>query len=360
MNIKDKAKQLPSSPGVYLMKDSSNYIIYVGKSKSLKSRVQSYMNHSKNHTKKVERLVDHLTDFDYILTDTEFEAFILECELIKELKPTYNRKMKTPKSYSYLKIQRDTHSPSIKLTNTKNNDDGSLYFGPYTGQRTIENALNGMKLFYKIDCNHPMNHRTPCFNYTIGKCMGICFKSSAMEEYRRILDKIIDLLHGTDTKILQEMEEKMIEAAADFHFEMAAEIKTWLKSAEILYKKGQVLQFTNENNYILVMEYLEENKMKLFLIRRNKVLYKQIYDLREEHLKQLILTHLHPHLKTESLPAVEINQDELDEAQIIYSYLNSNACEYVIVPEQSLYGRVENGVEQAVHNLLYSKTTEVN
>jgi excinuclease ABC subunit C len=357
MDIKEKAKMLPASPGVYLMKDSSDHIIYVGKSKSLKNRVQSYLQHSKHHTKKVERLVEHLRDFDYILTDTEFEAFMLECELIKDLKPIYNRKMKTPKSYTYIKIQLSANSKSIVVTNSKKENDGSLYFGPYTGQRTVENALNGIKLFYKIDCKNPMNHHSPCFNYTIGKCMGICFKSSAIEEYQHILNKIIAMLQGNDAGILQEMEQKMSEAAAAFHFERAAEIKIWLQSAQILYKKGQVLQFTNENNYVLVMEALKEYKVKLFLIRRNKVLYKQMYDLRGKDLKESMMSHLQPHLKTESMPSKEILQDELDEVQIIYSYLNSKNGEYVLIPEQ-LHQEKEHEFEQAIQQLLHSQTAE--
>ena len=132
MNPKEKAKQLPSSPGVYLMKDSYGSIIYVGKSKNLKNRVSSYFQESSTHSNKVIKLVQHLKDFDIIQTDTEFEAFILECKLIKEIQPLYNRLMKNPQSYTYIRIVMDRSSQRIELANRMNEDDGNLYFGPYT------------------------------------------------------------------------------------------------------------------------------------------------------------------------------------------------------------------------------------
>src|SRR5690606_14021615 len=142
MNLKAKAKKLPSSPGVYLWKDSSGSIIYVGKSKNLKNRVQSYLQDSKNHSKKVEKLVSHLRDFDYILTDTEFEAFMLECKLIKEIRPIYNKLMKNPQSYTYISIQADKELPRIELTNQIN--ENASNFGPYTSKNTAEKVLSGM------------------------------------------------------------------------------------------------------------------------------------------------------------------------------------------------------------------------
>lgn len=145
MNTADKAKQLPSSPGVYLMKDSSGSIIYVGKSKNLKNRVQSYFQNSKNHTKKVEKLVHHLKDFDFIVTDTEFEAFLLECKLIKEYRPFYNKMMKNPEWYTYIRIHMEK---GMELSSQMNKNDHYQYFGPYTSKSTAEKALQGLKDFF--------------------------------------------------------------------------------------------------------------------------------------------------------------------------------------------------------------------
>lgn len=351
MNVKEKAKMLPASPGVYLMKDTSGHIIYVGKSKNLKNRVQSYMQHSKNHTKKVERLVDHLKDFDYILTDTEFEAFMLECKLIKEYQPIYNRVMKTPNLYTYVKIRIVTDLHSIELTESINEDDGNLYFGPYTSKRTIEKAIDGIKEFYKMNCNNPLNNHTPCFNYTLGLCMGICVDSSAVEKYHHIIDKIIAFLRGEDISILEEMEQRMLAASEVFDFEMAAKIREWIKAINTLLKKEKVIEFAKENNNIVVVEFLNDNKIKLFLMRGNNILFKQVYKMNDLNHKQLSSL-IKSNFNATPIPSTDISKDEIDEAQIIYSYLNSNACEYFIVPEEWLSGESYNNIESGINELL--------
>src|SRR5690606_2592294 len=139
--------------GVYLMKNSSGDIIYVGKSKSLKNRVSSYFQNSKNHPPKIERLVKTLKDFDYLLTDTEFEAFMLECKLIKKLQPMYNRQMKNISSYTFIEINIDKKDMNIRAVNSPNEKHSTIYFGPYTSRNTVERAIQGIKEFCKIDCN---------------------------------------------------------------------------------------------------------------------------------------------------------------------------------------------------------------
>jgi excinuclease ABC subunit C len=136
LNLKEKIKIIPSAPGVYLMKDSLQSIIYVGKSKDLKSRVSSYFINSKSHSPTVVKLVKNIKDFEYILTDTEFEAFMLECKLIREIKPMYNKKMKSPLSYTYIKIHKDY--TNIETSTESVQDDGNFYFGPYTSKGTVE------------------------------------------------------------------------------------------------------------------------------------------------------------------------------------------------------------------------------
>lgn len=148
MDLKEKIKKLPSSPGVYLMKDSLNSVIYVGKSKNLKSRVASYFQNSKSHTPKILKLVKNLRDFDYILTDTEFEAFMLECKLIKQMKNEYVK------------------------------NDGNLYFGPYTSKNTIERGIQGIKECCKIFCSNNFQKASCCLNYSLGLCLGMCLGST--------------------------------------------------------------------------------------------------------------------------------------------------------------------------------------
>lgn len=145
MDLKEKVKKLPSSPGVYLMKDSLNNVIYVGKSKNLKNRVGSYFINSKSHSPKILKLVQNLKDFEYKITDTEFEAFLLECELIKKIKPAYNRLMKNPKSYSYIKIILNEKYPSIEISHESNETDGNIYFGPYSRKNIVEKDFMVLK-----------------------------------------------------------------------------------------------------------------------------------------------------------------------------------------------------------------------
>lgn len=361
MNVKEKAKKLPSSPGVYLMKDSFDQIIYVGKSKNLKNRVQSYFQNAKSHSKKVEKLVKHLKDFDYILTDTEFEAFMLECKLIKQLQPIYNKLMKSPKGYNYIKIEIDKRIPSIELTSHMNENDRHLYFGPYTSKNCVEKAISGMKEFFHMDCSHPSHKNGPCFNYTLGKCMGICFDHKAIDTYNHIVDRIIALLKGTDASILEEMNQKMMEASFSFDFEKAAKLRDWIEAINSLLHKEKVIEFTKENKNIVVIEFIDDYKMKLFLINRNKILFSQIYETESINHKQLcflIKEHILAYFK-QGASLANVSKDEIDEAQIIYRYLKSNICEYLIIPDKWLNPKNHNKIDLAIHQFLNSIFAEI-
>ena len=288
MNLKDKAKNLPSVPGVYLMKDSDGRIIYVGKSKHLKNRVQSYFQHSKNHTKKVEKLVKNINDFDYIVTDTEFEAFMLECKLIQELQPMYNTMMKRPQSYTYIVIKLNQAIPSIETTNLMDDNDGNHYFGPYPNKNRAEKAIQGLKEFLKIDCHYPATKNTPCLNYSIGLCIGMCLGTSHVtKQYHTIITNIIALLNGTDKTILQDMKKKMLEAAENVDFEKASKYRDDIEAITSLLKKEKVIKFTKKNKNIVMIEYLPEQSMKLFLIKGNKVLFSEKYQLENKNIEQL-------------------------------------------------------------------------
>jgi excinuclease ABC subunit C len=340
MTLKEKAKMLPSSPGVYLMKDSTDHIIYVGKSKNLKSRVQSYFQNSKSHTKKVEKLVKQIQSFDYILTDTEFEAFMLECQLIKELKPMFNKLMKSPQAYIYILIKVDREPYRIELTNQIDENNSTLYFGPYTSKNATEKAIKGLKEFFKMDCSNPAHSKSPCLNYSLGQCMGMCFQREAMEKYRQVLYRIIALLEGTDRSILKEMDQKMKEASRDFNFEMAAKIRDYLEALKSVLKKEKVIEFTKENNYILVIEPVGDSKIKMFFIKGSKVLFRQIFEIENINSKQLRaveMLNMLSNYKTEaSNQSMRISKEEIDEAQIIYSYLEKIPRNYLVIPEEWL------------------------
>ncbi|EKN71720.1 hypothetical protein BABA_00190 [Neobacillus bataviensis LMG 21833] len=335
MNIKEKVKNLPLTPGVYLMKDSRGNIIYVGKAKNLKNRVSSYFQNSKAHSEKIKKLKTNIADFNYIPTDTEFEAFMLECKLIREIKPIFNRMMKNSQSYCYMMIQMDGSHQKFEITNSVQKD-GNLYFGPFTSKRTVEKAIQGIKEFFKISCSYPSFTNTPCLNFSLGLCIGICFLDTAVDQYKNILTKISDLLNGTDTGILEEMEQRMVKASSNYDFETAAKYRDNLDAIRSLIYKESVIEFTEANKNIVVLESLEDNSHKIFLIKGNKVLFSKkfkVADFNREQLVKTINTSVLSYFKNDTTTHIDVSRDDIDAAQIIYSYLKSSTCNYLILPD---------------------------
>ncbi|MGG1676344.1 GIY-YIG nuclease family protein [Neobacillus sp. NRS-1170] len=354
MNIKEKVKDLPLTPGVYLMKDSQGHIIYVGKAKNLKRRVQSYFQNIKAHPQKIKKLMANLNDFDYILTDTEFEAFMLECKLIKEMKPIFNRKMKSPKSYPYIVIKMDNGHQILEVTDKIIDNDKNLYFGPFINKYTTERAIQGLKEAFKISCSKPFMKNGPCLNYSLGLCIGMCLGGHALDHYDNIINKIIDLLSGTDFSILEELNQSMITASEQFDFETAAKYRNMLDAINPIIYKEQVIEFTEENKTIVVRESLNDSTFKLFFIKGNKVLFSEKYHLGctngLEHLqsiKEKILTNFNP-----STSPTKVSKNDLDEAQIIYSYLMSENCSYKIIPEIWLESEKRTLIDEALNELI--------
>ncbi len=341
------------------MKDSLGSIIYVGKSKNLKSRVSSYFLNSRNHPSKIERLVKSLKDFEFILTDTEFEAFMLECRLIKELKPIYNKQMKTPSSYVYIGINTDEWNKSISIVNTPYEKHYDIYLGPYTSKNTVEKAIQGIKEFCKIDCNNSSKRNTPCLNYSLGLCIGMCLCGAAAKEYTKIIFKIIELLNGTDMSVLEEMKQKMKGASENFDFETAAKYRDYISAIKTLLNKERVIEFTEDNKNIAVVEDLGNSAIKLFLIKGNRVLFNDKYNLNNTDIEQLSTAIRNSIIKCFENKvmnsSIEISKDDIDEAQIIYSYLKSNICNYTIVTDEWIDSENNAYIDKAILNLLSFK-----
>ncbi|MGG3467774.1 UvrB/UvrC motif-containing protein [Neobacillus pocheonensis] len=320
------------------MKDSHDNIIYVGKAKRLKKRVQSYFYHSKAHPQKIKKLVSNISDFDYILTDTEFEAFMLECKLIKDLKPHFNRKMKSPQAYTYIRLKIFEGKRTLEMTNCRAENDGNLYFGPYINKHTVEKAIHGIKEAFKINCSNPFMKNGPCLNYSLGMCMGICLGGPALEQFDRIMDQVVALLKGTDLSILEELNQKMLATSDKFDFEAAAKYRNILEAINAIIYKEQIIEFTEENKNIVVVEAIADDVFKLFLIKGNKLLYSEILNnpntkLELGFIKSKIITYF----KDNNLgPSLKVSRDEIDEAQIIYSYLNGGNCSFRIIPDNWL------------------------
>lgn len=357
MDINHKIKALPSSPGVYLMKDSLGSIIYVGKSKNLKSRVSSYFQNLKAKPPKVVKLVKNLKDFEYILTDTEFEAFLLECSLIKSLKPVYNRQMKNPDSYVYIRINTNVNNAGIEISNEIVKDDGSTYFGPYESKSTATLGIDAIREYFKIPYCSNVKRYSSCLNYSLGLCFGKCMDNECHEKYIDILEKIIKLLLGKDMSLITEINGKMFFYSKKFDFENAAKCRDYIKAVKYLIRKNKVVKFAKENKNIALVEFLNQHDFKFFLIKGNKILYSDKYSLKKSDelkitLRSYVLSCFHD--KT-SERFQNIGKEAIDESQIIYSYLKnkSNSCRYAVIFKKWLkdseYTKIDDVIVKLIH-----------
>lgn len=338
------------------MKDSLDTIIYVGKSKNLRNRVGSYFVNSKSHSSKVIKLVKNLKDFDYILTDTEFEALLLECKLIKEIKPIYNRQMKSPKSYCYIKINMDGKYPSFEVCNELDDSNEKLYFGPYTNKNTVEKALYGIKEHSKILCTNSSKKASGCLKYSMDLCIGMCIARLSRQYYLALVERIIKLINGIDLTILEEMEQKMNIAAENFDFEGAAKYRDYIKAIKHLISTAKIIEFIEGNKNIALVEFLDNKEIKFFLIRYNKLIFSEKYKLSEFNINEIkckIKNNIISNFEDALKEMINIGKDEIDEVHIIYNYLKSNegVCKYIAIPEQWINDTDDLSIGKAVDKL---------
>ncbi|WP_405081114.1 GIY-YIG nuclease family protein [Paenibacillus chitinolyticus] len=365
MNLAEKVKALPLTPGVYLMKDRLGHIIYVGKAKSLKKRVQTYFQHSKSHSPKVKRLISNIRDFEVRLTDTEFEAFMLECRLIKQLKPLYNKKMKNPLAYTYLVIRGSREGRRrLDITNDPAGQEGDLFFGPYTSRSTVEKAVQGLQESYRILCGSPYAKHSPCLNHSLGLCLGMCTGSEdALRAYNSVLDKIITSLSGNHPAVLEDLEQGMIEAAEKHNFEAAAKYRDLMKTLGSLIHKEKVIGFAEEGRNIVILEPVNGREAKLILVKGNRIVRDTKVEAPDTDRNGPAAPHkLHTLVRSAILgtfrpadpaaPRPKISRHDIDEAQILYSFLQGSARSYLIVPEHWLIPGHEDELGEAVEGLI--------
>lgn len=333
--LKKKVKALPLTPGVYLMKDSLRNIIYVGKAKQLRKRVQSYFVKNSGHSPKTRVLVSHIRDLEVRHTDTEFEAFLLECQLIKELRPAYNRKMKNPETYTYITLRRTRENALRHFSVSYSPEDtvGLRRFGPYSSRGTVERALDGIKECLRIVCSNPSSRGGPCLNHAMGRCIGMCAGGKAAEAYEEIVDRIILFLEGQGTEIPELMEKRMVEAAERFDFEAAARHRDEIRAVRYLLQKEKMISFAETGHISMVLEDMDKGWAKLFLIKGNRLLLNHRLQLGGADRSLTALTREIAGLVRCAFDSAGADQSgtitrfDVDEAQIIYSYLQSNtAC----------------------------------
>ncbi|OLS03288.1 excinuclease ABC subunit UvrC [Tissierella creatinophila] len=276
-NIEEELQNLPAKPGVYIMKNSDDEIIYVGKAISLKNRVRQYFQKSNSQGTKVRAMVSHIKEFEYIIVDNEVEALILESNLIKKHKPKYNILLRDDKQYPYIKVCLNEKFPRVMKTR-RVLKDGAKYFGPYPSATAVNDAIDILHDIYpirtcKVNLDKTKKNLRPCLRYHIGKCTGVCIGLGDEEEYREIIKKVLNFLSGKDETIINMIENNMIEASKNLEFEKASVYRDQLNSLLVLQEKQKIVSDTTIDQDIIAMARgLEEVCIQIFFIRGGKIL----------------------------------------------------------------------------------------
>lgn len=275
MNLKEKLAMLPENPGVYLMKDKTDAVIYVGKAKNLRNRVRQYFGSYGKSTRKVESMVKNINDFEYIIVGNEVESLILESNLIKELSPKYNILLRDDKQYPYIKVTVKDRFPKVEKTR-RIIKDGAKYFGPYPNVTAVNEAIEVFEKRYKIrNCKlnlnkDPLNFK-PCLNFYIKKCLGPCKGDVSVEEYAPMIDEILAFLAG-DYTIIDSIEKEMLTSSEELDFEKAAELRDMMNSLIALQEK-QLMDSANTDNrdIIAFARGIDSVVVQIFFIRLGKI-----------------------------------------------------------------------------------------
>ncbi len=256
-SLRKKALNLPLNPGVYIMKDAHGKIIYIGKAKALKDRVSQYFGSQKNHEEKVRKMVANVNDFDYILTDSEFEALVLECSLIKQYSPKYNILLKDDKGYNYIKITNEKWPRIYDVKQVEN--DGATYFGPYTSSayvsKAVEEALNIFKLprcrkdFSRVKSG---NNRA-CLNFYINQCSAPCIGKITHDEYMENINDAIDFLKGGDSATLKKLTQKMQAFSENLEYEKAAKVRDKITALKKISERQKVVSTNRKNQDVIAL-----------------------------------------------------------------------------------------------------------
>ncbi|WP_394885890.1 excinuclease ABC subunit UvrC [Clostridium butyricum] len=275
-DFKAQLKILPDKPGVYLMKNSLGEIIYVGKAKVLKNRVRQYFQNSKNHSEKVKAMVKNIAEFEYIVTDSEMEALILECNLIKKHSPKYNISLKDDKFYPFIKITTNEDFPRVFITRNFAKD-GNRYFGPYPNAGAVHETIKLIrKIFPLRTCKKLIfengKHTRPCLNYHIKKCNAPCEGHISKDEYKRMIDEIIDVLSGRDKSLINKLKNDMQEASMSLEFEKAASFRDKILAIESIAEKQKVFKSQdNDEDFINIYKDEKDCAVQVFFLRDGKV-----------------------------------------------------------------------------------------
>lgn len=358
-DLEEELKKLPASPGVYLMHNHRDEIIYVGKAVSLKNRVRQYFQSSRNKTAKIQQMVSHIAWFEYILTDSELEALVLECNLIKEHRPRYNTMLKDDKTYPYIKATVWEDFPRLLFSRDMKKDGRSRYFGPYTSAGAVKDSLELIHKLYRIrTCSRSLPKDTgkerPCLNYHIHQCDAPCQGYISKEEYQESFKEAMDFLGGHYEPLLKSLEDKMYDASEKMEFEKAIEYRELLNSVKQIAQKQKITSSGREDRDIVAMARdMEDVVVQVFFIREGKMIGRDHFHIqagmaesRGEILDSFVKQF---YAGTPFIPREVWLQYPIEEEEIICQWLSQKKGQKVkiVVPKK---GEKERLVELAARN----------
>ena len=352
-NIEEELKKLPKNPGVYLMKDKDDNIIYVGKAVNLKNRVSSYFRKT-DKTNRIIKMVSLIDHFEYIVVDNEAEALILECNLIKKNRPKFNVLLKDDKTYPYIKIDVKSEFPNVIITRKVIND-GSKYFGPYANPGAAKEMLDFIKQKYKIrQCRNFKSNKKPCLNYHIHRCLAPCMGYISHEEYMEQINEIMDLLEGKTSKVIKDLEDQMIEAASKQNYEKAAYIRD-RKMAIERASTAQKVSNISENNIDVIGMYKSDVEicLEIFFVRGSKMIGREhyfFYELDDMDEKEVLSGFIKQfYMESHNIPNKIMVREILDDEELLEKWLSDMTTHKVEI-HSTKRGQKLRFVEMAENN----------
>ena len=357
-DFEEELKKLPEKPGVYIMHDANDAIIYVGKAVKLRNRVRQYFRPSHNEGIKKDQMVKQIARFEYIITDSELEALILECNLIKEHRPKYNTMLRDDKTYPYIKVTLGEEFPRV-LFCRQIKKDKSKYFGPYTSATAVKDTIDLLHKLYQIrTCNRKLpkdiGKERPCLNYHIHQCQAPCQGYITKEEYAQNIEHVLEFLNGNYQGILKELEEKMQKASQEMEFEKAIEYRELLNSVRAVAQKQKITNTDGEDKDIIAMAKDDRDAVvQVFFIRGGKLIGRDHFYLRignEETESAILTTFLKQfYAGTPYIPKELMLQSKVEEPEVIAEWLSKRKGQkvYIRIPQK---GSKERLVELAKKN----------
>lgn len=331
-DLEEELKKLPAKPGVYIMHDKYDTIIYVGKAVSLKNRVRQYFQSSRNHSSKIKKMVSHIAYFEYIITDSELEALVLECNLIKEHRPKYNTMLKDDKTYPFIKVTVGEAYPRVMFSRNMKHGTGR-YFGPYTSAGAVKDTIELLCKLYKIrTCSRSLpkdeGKQRPCLNYHIGQCSAPCQGYISQEEYRKSIDSVLEFLNGNYSKIIKQLTEAMTECAVKLEYEEAARYRDLINSVKQVAQKQKITaDDETDRDVVACASDGTDAVVQIFFIRSGKLLGRDHFhmsvvegDTRKEIISEFLKQY---YGGTPYIPNVVMLQEEIEDSRIISEWLSA-------------------------------------